>query len=143
MITRKECTRHHMSSLVFFCFATSISSTIVSNLFPADLIRSKLEETMENEHSKDQPFFCDIFETATSPAKEWALVVDVTKRDELIKLRRSLLKCLDDYIKIGKGYQLEREEVISLVLATGPMVLACIVYMHFKVLSVDLFLFFR
>jgi hypothetical protein len=77
---------------------------------------------MKEEHRSIQEFVCHRFKAPTSPSKEWALVVDENGIDAA-KVIRHGLKPLMEYIEIGKReYEIGREEVISLVLASGPMV---------------------
>ncbi len=74
---------------------------------------------MKKEHSSKKKFECDLFKTSTTPKEEWGLVMGQRKSSSSI---RNLLRPLAEYIDIGKKYNLREEEVISLVLASGPMV---------------------
>ncbi len=77
---------------------------------------------MKEEHGSEHEFVCLRLKAPTSPSKEWALVVDDNESDAA-RLIRPGLKPLLEYIEIGKReYNIGREEVISLVLASGPMV---------------------
>jgi hypothetical protein len=100
-------------------FHSDVTSVICTELNDGGYLKA-----MEKEHESKDEFkcSCNLYKTPTStPAKEWALVVDEATNKDGVDMRDRLLP-LDEYIKIGKEYTLRKEEVISLVLASGPMV---------------------
>ena len=91
---------------------------------------------MRMEHERGAEFDCDyklFMSPRASPAREWELVVEEEANISDAKMRDRLLS-LNQYIKIGEEYKLEKVEIISLVLASGPMVWCVCIFryaMHF------------
>ena len=75
-------------------------------------------EAMELEHNDDREFESANYHVKTNPRKEWQVVVDQKLTDEAEDVRREV----KNIGELKEQFKIRREEVIAVVLYSGPMV---------------------